>query len=266
MERTSKKRTQHGDVVDTRTLQAELGVVEPERRGVARRQQRAAALPDVERQRGGDQVGDAPLGARHHVQRPHAPLHGHGHQHLARRCRRPPAGLRPRNTSRSSCCVAAAARGGSPEAPVPDAGEHVRVRPWPLPQQLVPLLLLLLLGRAEAVERRRALRQRRQYPRVLPLPRHGILIHQRRKRRHRSLATGAALGSEFRCDDDRWVHEKKLRAYASRVRQATCCYRAEVCSLAELQGQMRMKVDWPELTYMYTYTETRVIIGLGSWR
>lgn len=156
--------------------------MEPERRRVAGRQQRAAAVPDVEPHRGGDQVGDAPLGARHHVQRPHAPLHGHGHQHLARR-HRPPAGPCPRDTSRSSS-VAAAARAGSPEAPVPDAGEQVRVRPGPLPQQIVALMLLLL-GRAEAVERRRPLRQRRQYPRV-PLPRPGLLIHQRRKRRHRS--------------------------------------------------------------------------------
>jgi hypothetical protein len=192
--------------------------VEPERRWVGERQQRPAALPDVEIHGRGDQVRDAPLGARHHVQRPHAPLHGHGHQHLARR--RPPAGSRPRGVS-SSSRVAAAVHASSPEASFADAGEQVRVRPGPLPQQQA---IALLLGPATTpVERRRPLRQRlarrRQRPRVprLPRPGPGLLIRRRRDRRHRRDRSG--VEPEPRSDG----------------LESPACYQ-ELCNLAGTRG------------------------------
>jgi hypothetical protein len=113
--------------------------VEAEGRGVGGRKQRTPAFLDVELHRCGDEVRDAPLGARHDVQRPHAPLHGHGHQHLARR------GLFPAARQRDD-----GVRAASPEeALLPDAGEQVRLRPGPRSQQVVALLLAgVAAGRA----------------------------------------------------------------------------------------------------------------------
>jgi hypothetical protein len=149
--------------------------VEAEGRGVGGRKQRTPAFLDVELHRRGDEVRDAPLGARHDVQRPHAPLHGHGHQHLARR------GLFPAARQRDG-----GVRAASPvESLLPDAGEQVRLRPGPMPQQVVALLL----AGAAPVERRRPLGDRlaRRYGSRgllrLPLP---FLFRGRREsqRRH----------------------------------------------------------------------------------
>jgi len=159
--------------------------MEPERGGVGGRQQRPPSFPDVELHGGGDQVGDAPLGGRHHLQRPHAPLHGDGHQRLARR--RPPA---PRDSGGGSSVAAVDAR--SPESALPDAGQQVRVRPGPLSQQQVVSLLLLMLVRAAPVERRPPLHERlprRRRPRGLlallcvSLPRPSLVISWRRRKR-----------------------------------------------------------------------------------
>ena len=174
---------------DLRTFQAELGVMEAERGGVGGRQQRAPSFPDVEPHRGGDQVRDAPLGARHHVQRPHAPLHGDGHQRLARR--RPDAAPRDSSIGGGGGSVDDAR---SPEATLPDAGQQqqVRMRPGPLSQQVVVSLLpllLLLLGRAAPVERRpprcRRPRGLLLLLRVSLLPRPGLVISRRRRRRRK---------------------------------------------------------------------------------
>lgn len=168
----------------SRTFQAELGVMEPERRGVGGRQRRPPSFLDVELHRGRDQVRDAPLGPRHHVQRPHAPMHGDGHQRLARR--RPPAPRDGGGGGGGSSVAAVDAR--SPEAPLPDAGQQVRMRPGPLSHQVVSLLLLL--RRAARVERRPPLHERlprcRRPRRLLrvSLPRPGLLISRRRVRRH----------------------------------------------------------------------------------
>jgi hypothetical protein len=150
--------------------------VESEGGRVGGRQQRPAAFLDVERHGGRHEVGHGPLGGRHDVQRPQAALHGHAHQHLARR---PP----PR--------LAAGARGRGPgaEARPPHPSEQVWQRLGPLLLQLVPLL------HAAAVERRRPLPSRRAWPRsrrrFLPLPAAPLAV-RRRQRRHRSFVARAA--------------------------------------------------------------------------
>jgi hypothetical protein len=103
--------------------------VEAEGRGVGGRKQRTPAFLDVELHRCGDEVRDAPLGARHDVQRPHAPLRG----------------LFPAARQRDD-----GVRAASPEeALLPDAGEQVRLRPGPRSQQVVALLLAgVAAGRA----------------------------------------------------------------------------------------------------------------------
>ena len=81
----------------------------------------------------------------------------------------------------------------SPESPLPDAGQQVWMRPGPLSlQQVVSLLLLLrlLLVRAAPVERRPPLHERlprcrrpRGLLRVSLLPRPGLVISRRRRRK-----------------------------------------------------------------------------------
>jgi len=167
-----------GDLKE-RTLQAELGVVEAEGGRVGRRQQRPASFLDVERDGGRHQVGHGPLGGRHDVQRPHALLHRHAHQNLARRPPRTP----PRVTT-------VRGRGPGTEAGSPDAGEQVRQRLGTL--LLLRLLVPLLLCPAP-VERRRQLLLSRGGPRrrhPLPLPAAAgaaalVAVRRRCQRRHR---------------------------------------------------------------------------------
>ncbi|KAF8715478.1 hypothetical protein HU200_027132 [Digitaria exilis] len=175
---------------------------------VGGRQRRTASFLDVERHGGGHQVGDGPIGGRHDVQRPHAALHRHAHQHLARR---PP----PR---RLAAAVAGRRRrrpGAEARRCPPRADEQVGHRLGPLLLQLL-LVLPLLLCPCAPVERRGP----------LPLPAAAAaatgaaalvaVLRRRGKRRHRLLASSERRG-------DQTVAEGGSRSVAAGGRRGGQC-------------------------------------------